>query len=343
MISSSSEIEWDCPECQTAITDRRKYCNSCQSMLVWTCVPSGKSEQRPWFEWSRSDESCTQHTGHDIEQVQQVFNMWEQSLIEFCMNRKQQHTTDTNNKFLSPINLLAVTLWYLKHYRSERYIAAELNFSKSTVNYFLSAVVDILYASAYPKLILLPDDMDDEATAHGPEQYHKLIVDSTFIAIHQPEDSDQRKAYYHAKSPTNYAFKIQITCDFNHRIVHVSKYYQGSVHDITVLRESGLLEHIEEHVQIIADKGYIGEQYVITSRKKPRGGELTAEDKDFNRSISSARAAIENINQRIKNYAILGSIYRGAYDDFDKITRIAHVVSALCNLKLSKHPIRNER
>ena len=43
MISSSSEIEWNCPECQTAITDRRKYCNSCQSMLVGTCVPSGKS------------------------------------------------------------------------------------------------------------------------------------------------------------------------------------------------------------------------------------------------------------------------------------------------------------
>ncbi|CAF4221683.1 unnamed protein product, partial [Rotaria sordida] len=111
MISSSSEIEWDCPECQTAITDRRKYCISCQSMLIWTCVPSGKS---------------------------------------------------------------------------------------------------------------------------------------------------------------------------------------------------GLLEHTEEHVQIIADKGYIGEQYVITPRKKPRGGELTPEDKDFNRSISSARAAIENINQRIKSYAILG-------------------------------------
>ena len=114
----------------------------------------------------------------------------------------------------------------------------------------------------------------------------------------------------------------------------MSKCYRGSVHDITVLRESGLLEHTEEHVQIIVDKGYIGEQYVITPRKKPRGGELTVEDKDFNRLISSARAAIENINRRIKTYAILGSIYRGAYDDFDKITRIAHVVSALCKLKL---------
>ncbi|CAF3893339.1 unnamed protein product [Rotaria sp. Silwood1] len=146
--------------------------------------------------------------------------------------------------------------------------------------------------------------------------------------------------YYHAKSPTNYAFKIQIACDFNHRIVHVSKCYQGSVHDITILRESRLLDHTEENVQTIADKAYVSEQYVITPRKKPRGGELTTEEKDFNRSISSSRAAIENINKRIKKYAILGSVYRGPYDDMDKIARI---VAALCNLNLSKHPIRKNK
>jgi hypothetical protein len=39
-----------------------------------------------------------------------------------------------------------------------------------------------------------------------------------------------------------------------------------NVHDITVLRESGLLEHVEESVQIIVDKEYIGEEYVITPK-----------------------------------------------------------------------------
>ena len=79
-----------------------------------------------------------------------------------------------------------------------------------------------------------------------------------------------------------------------------SECYHGSVHDITVLRESGLLEHVNDAEQIIADKGYIGEEHVVTPRKKPRGCELTDEDKDYNRDINSARAAIENINQRLK-------------------------------------------
>jgi hypothetical protein len=151
---------------------------------------------------------------------------------------------------------------------------------------------------------------------HGPQQHHKLIVDSTCIAIPEPSDSDQRKAHYHGKSSTNYGLKVQIACDFNHRIVHVSECCRGSVHNITLLRQSGLLEYAEESVQIISDKGYIGEEYVITPKKKPQGRDLTDQEKNYNRDINSARAAIENINQRLKTYAVLVSIYRGVIDDF---------------------------
>ena len=76
------------------------------------------------------------------------------------------------------------------------------------------------------------------------------------------------------------------------------------------------------------------------SRKKPHGRELTQEDTDLNRNSNSARAAIENINQHLKTYAILDSFYRGPVDDFHKITKIIRVVATLCKLNLNKHPIR---
>ncbi|CAF4114655.1 unnamed protein product [Rotaria sp. Silwood2] len=370
---SFSQIEWDCSRCGSTVTDRRKYCTDCHSMLTWTCTGSGKSglytnyyrhcdrcsyctpqleeekqqqfqalndKQRPWSEWRRTDASCIQHTGYDVEQVQELYSMCEQPLINYCSHRSEQLTNSTTTSYLSPMNLLVVTLWHLKHYHTERYIASELNLCQPAVNYFLSAVVDILHSCVYPELISLPADMTNRRTPHGHEQNHKLIVDSTFIAIPEPYDSEQRKASYHAKSSTNYALKVQVACDFHHRIVHVSECYHGSVHDITILRESGLLEHVNDSVQIIADKAYVGEEYVATPRKKPHGRELTNKDKNFNRDINSARAAIENINQRLKTYAILGGIYRGAIDDFHKATKIVQVVSALCNLNLNKHPIR---
>lgn len=105
------------------------------------------------------------------------------------------------------MNLLVVTLWYFKHYHSERYIASELNSSQSAMNYFLSAVLDILQSHVYPELISLPVDLASTRTPHGLERQHKLIVDSTCIALPEPYDSEQRKAYYYAKSSTNYAMK----------------------------------------------------------------------------------------------------------------------------------------
>ncbi len=297
-------------------------------------------DQRPWSEWKRTNTSCIQHTGHDVEQLEELYSLCEEPLINYCAHRDKLLAGSTTTSHLSPMNLLVVTLWHLKHYHSERYIASELNISHQAVHYLLSAVVDILHSSVYPAFVSLPADLANRRTPHGPEQHHKLIVDSTGIAIPEPYDSEQRKKYYHAKSPTNYAIKVQIACDFRHRIVHVSECYHGSVHDITVLRESGLLEHVDDSVHIIGDKGYIGEEYVDTPRKKPHGRELTQEDKDFNRNMNSVRAAIENINQRLKTYAILGSVYRGPVDDFHKITKIIQVVAALCNLNLNKHPIR---
>ncbi|CAF2804411.1 unnamed protein product [Rotaria sp. Silwood2] len=183
-----------------------------------------------------------------------------------------------------------------------------MNSAHQTVSYFLSSVLDILHFYVYPELISLPADIANTRTPHGPEQSHKLIVDSTFIAVPEPSNSEERKAYYHAKSSTNYALKVQIACDFHHRIVYVSECYHGSVHDITILSESDLLEHVNDSVQIIADKGYIGEENVVTPRKKLHGRELTDENKSFNREINSARAAIENINQRLKTYAIVGGL-----------------------------------
>jgi len=32
-------------------------------------------DQRPWSEWKCTDASCIQHTGHDVEQVQELYSM----------------------------------------------------------------------------------------------------------------------------------------------------------------------------------------------------------------------------------------------------------------------------
>ena len=90
------------------------------------------------------------------------------------------------------MNLLVVILglWHLKHYHSEHYIASELNISYQVVYYLLSAVVDILHSCVYSPFVFLPAALANKRTPH-----HKLIVDSTFIAIPELHDSERSKGY----------------------------------------------------------------------------------------------------------------------------------------------------
>ena len=108
------------------------------------------------------------------------------------------------------MNLLVVTLWCLNHYHPEHYIPREFDLVRKTVAYSLSSVLDILHSCVYPEFISLLTSISNRTTPHGPKEHHKSIVDFTFIAIPQPDDSTERKAYYHVNSPTNNALKVQI-------------------------------------------------------------------------------------------------------------------------------------
>lgn len=105
-----------------------------------------------------------------------------------------------------------------------------------------------------------PVNLASQWTPHGAQQHHELIVYLPGIAIPGPYDRDSCKKHYHTKIPTNCGIKVQIADDYHHRIVH----------DMIVLRDSGLLEHVNNPVQIIADKEYIREGYVVAPRKDPR-------------------------------------------------------------------------
>ena len=96
--------------------------------------------------------------------------MCEQLLINYCSHRNEQPTNGTNTPYLSSMNLLVVTLCYLKHYHSkryaERYIATDLNLRQLTVNYILSAIVNILHDCIYSELISLSVNITNRSTAH---------------------------------------------------------------------------------------------------------------------------------------------------------------------------------
>ena len=87
---------------------------------------------------------------------------------------------------------------------------------------------------------------------------------------------------------------------------------KGAVHDFELLKSSKI--RISAGIIAVLDKGYIGFDKIhknsIIPFKKPKNGELTAEQKKFNRKISSFRIVIEHVNRRIKRFKILSHRYR---------------------------------
>lgn len=69
-----------------------------------------------------------------------------------------------------------------------------------------------------------------------------------------------------------------------------------------------------EEVHCLADSGYQGlaalHEKARTPRKKPKGGELTAEEKQFNKELAKERIVIEHIIRHLKIFRIVAGKYR---------------------------------
>jgi len=87
---------------------------------------------------------------------------------------------------------------------------------------------------------------------------------------------------------------------------------KGAVHDFEVFKQSKI--HLVDDILLVGDKGFQGicaiHKNSLIPFKKPKGGELTPEQKAFNGNLSKFRMLIEHVNRRIKRFKILQIRYR---------------------------------
>ena len=87
---------------------------------------------------------------------------------------------------------------------------------------------------------------------------------------------------------------------------------KGSVHDFELFKRSRI--HVRDDILLVGDKGFEGicviHGYSVTPFKKPRNGELSEEQKGFNRSLSRFRIQIEHVNRRLKRFKMFQYRYQ---------------------------------
>lgn len=92
---------------------------------------------------------------------------------------------------------------------------------------------------------------------------------------------------------------------------------QGRKADITIWRENG--NKFDEKQKFSGDKADVGEPQIRTPKKKPKNGELTQEEKEQNKEISSERIFVEHLIRIIKVFKVMGERFRLKKEEYESV------------------------
>ena len=117
-------------------------------------------------------------------------------------------------------------------------------------------------------------------------------------------------------------------------IIHKTNHKKGKRHDYDIYKKNHPVT--PKQVVSVFDLGYLGvgkdypEQLSSLPNKKKKDQELSAEEKECNKSHSRKRIVIEHTICRMKKHRIMGDIFRNRLRKYD---RVSDIVSGLVNYR----------
>jgi hypothetical protein len=172
----------------------------------------------------------------------------------------------------------------------------------------------------------------------------RAIVDATEQQVYRPGKSNEERKEYYSGKKRQFTLKSQVVTDGEHHIQAISVAVGGAKNDKKLSDELGTLDRLPDGCEVDADKGYQGlaklvslvtlghsetgeEQQVprltvLIPFKKPKGGELSAEQTEFNRQLGAIRVRVEHCMGWIKNWKIIRTRFRCEHSIYTSILRM---------------------
>lgn len=162
----------------------------------------------------------------------------------------------------------------------------------------------------------------------------EFMIDGTERPIRRPKDPEEQKRKYSGKKKQHTVKNNLITEKSTGKIKGLSATVNGKIHDKKLADEQGL--RFPKNSKLWQDSGFQGyapeHVTLIQPKKKPRGGELSLEQKAQNTAISKERIKLEHSIGGVKVFAIVHPIYRNFKPNFDDL--VMETACALHNLRL---------
>jgi len=158
----------------------------------------------------------------------------------------------------------------------------------------------------------------EPATEEGTDSFG---IDGTERRRQRPKDQEEQNRFYSGKKKTHTVKNNVIVTMGKRRVEYLGGTWEGKKHDKKICDEEG--HEFPEGSTLYKDTGYQGyEPAGVNTRqpkKKPRGGELTVEEKEQNSLISRVRIIVEHVICGIKRCRIVKDVFRNTKDKFDDL------------------------
>jgi len=157
---------------------------------------------------------------------------------------------------------------------------------------------------------------------------------STERPIERPKDKEQQKKHYSGKKKKHTVKNLVITETKTKKIKVLSPTVAGKQHDKSLADEQAY--SYPKGSRLYKDTGFQGYEPKNTStkqsKKKPRGKELSDQDKDLNRCIAKVRIGVEHSIGCAKIYHIVRDTLRHHLEGF--ADRVMEIACGLHNLRI---------
>jgi DDE superfamily endonuclease/Helix-turn-helix of DDE superfamily endonuclease len=213
---------------------------------------------------------------------------------------------------------------YYREYRTLFHIGKEFGVSESTASRTVKRIENMLLLSGSFSLPLR-----QELEGHNVD-IKVVAVDVTEVEIERPKVRQQE--YYSGKQKCH-TLKAEVMINVETLEIISTNFDKGTKHDFKLFKESR--RSINREIQILADKGYKGIALIHPlskiPHKKPKGGELTEEQKDYNYTLAKERIVVEHCFRRIKIFRIFSGRYRNRRQRFGLRFNL---IAGICNYEL---------
>jgi hypothetical protein len=209
------------------------------------------------------------------------------------------------------VTAVVAVLFGLRHNMPDEVLAEVFGCSQATITRYHHKLAPILRWVTRP-------EVDQQ---HTQARQEAVLVDGFVAPV---GDREGYHGLYSGKKHLN-GQNVQVVADLDGHLADVGDPVPGARHDAAAFSISGIAERWAAHNTplgpgMLGDGAYQGVG-PITPDKTPPRGQLTDEQRGYNRSLSRLRAAVERAIAHLKDWKILKTGYHRIMTDFPDVLR----------------------